>query len=318
MDASLSARQQARPILGIALKVASTLAGTAMATLIKLLSDRYPIGELVFFRSAFGLLPVIIWAGWGGGLREAFRTPRIGTHLVRSLSGVAGMFCTYTALSLLPIVDAISIGYAAPLMMVVFAVFLLGETVRMYRWSAVVAGFIGVLIIVSAYVGPETAGHERNIVGALLALAGAAGAAFAAVQVRVLTRTEGTATIVIYFSIIAAVSSLASLPFGWAIPDARGMMLLILAGLFGGLGQVLMTQCYRFGEASIIAPFDYTSMIWTLAVSLVVFHVWPSHIILAGTAIVAGAGLFIIWREHRLGIERARSRKAQASTGSLT
>jgi drug/metabolite transporter (DMT)-like permease len=317
MDASLSARQQARPILGIALKIASTLAGTAMATLIKLLSDRFPIGELVFFRSAFGLLPVLAWASWGGGLPQAFRTPRIGGHLVRSLSGVAGMFCTYTALSLLPIVDAISIGYASPLMVVVFAVFVLGETVRMYRWSAVVAGFIGVLIIVSGYVGPHTAGHERSIAGALLALAGAAGAAFAAVQVRVLTRTENTTTIVIYFSLFAALASLASFPFGWVLPDARSMALLILAGLIGGLGQVLMTQCYRFGEASIIAPFDYTSMIWTLVASLAVFHAWPSHMVLSGTAIIVGAGLFIIWRERRLGIERTRSRKAQASTGSL-
>ncbi len=318
MDASLVVRHQTRPILGIALKVGSTVAFTGMATLIKLLSDRYPIGELTFSRSAFALIPVLIWAGSRGRLPGAFHTSRIGGHLVRSLTGVIAMFCGFTALSLLPIVDAIAIGYAAPLMTVVFAVFLLGETVRIYRWSAVVVGFVGVLVILSDYVGPEAAGHQRSILGALVAVAGAVTAAFAATQVRILTRYEGAATIVIYFSIIAALASLASLPFGWVVPGAGDAAFMVLAGIFGGIGQVLLTQSFRFGEASTIAPFDYTSIIWTMVVSLTVFGTWPNRIVLIGTAIVVAAGLFVIWREHRLGIERTRSKRAQTPTAPVT
>ncbi len=317
MDSSFVVRQQARPILGISLKVASTVVFTGMATLIKLLSDRYPVGELTFCRSAFALIPVLVWAGARGRLPAAFYTDRLGSHMVRSLTGVGSMFCGFTALSLLPIVDAIAIGYAAPLMTVVFAVVLLHERVRIYRWSAVIIGFVGVLIILSDYVGPES-GADRNVVGALVALGGAVMGAFASTQVRILTRYEGAATIVIYFSAFAALASLASLPFGWVVPDLTDAAFLVLTGIFGGMGQVLMTQSFRFGDASTIAPFDYASMIWTMAVSLSVFGVWPSSIVLAGTAVVVSAGLFVIWREHQLGIERTRSKRAQTPTTPVT
>jgi drug/metabolite transporter (DMT)-like permease len=318
MESSLAERGPGQPILGIALKIASTLVFTAMATLIKLLSDRYPVGELTFARSAFALVPVLVWAGSRGQLPGAFYTSHIGAHLVRSFAGVIGMFCGFTALSMLPIVDAIAIGYASPLMTVVFAVFLLGETVRMYRWSAVIVGFVGVLIILSDYVVPGASGHERSVAGALIAIAGAVFGAYAATQVRILTRYEGAATIVIIFSTFAALISLATLPFGWVAPSAGDTALMVLAGIFGGIGQVLLTQCYRFGDASTIAPFDYTSMIWTMVVSLAVFGAWPNATILFGTAIVIAAGLFVIWREHRLGIERTRSKRAQTPTTPVT
>ncbi len=314
----MDSRQQARPIVGIALKVASTFVFTGMATLIKLLSDRYPIGELTFFRSAFALIPVLIWAGWRGRLPAAFYTAHIGGHALRSIAGTTAMYCGFTALSLLPFADATAIGYAAPLVTVVFAVFLLGENVRMYRWSAVIVGLFGVLIILSDYADGGAGGPERSLVGAAFAVAGAVAGAFARVQVRVLTRYEGAATIVIYFSVFAALISLVTAPFGWAMPDLGDALLLVLAGVFGGVGQVLLTQCYRFGEASTIAPFDYTSMIWALMVSLIVFDTWPSHIVLAGTAVVVGAGLFVIYREHLLGIERTRSKRAQTPTTPLS
>ena len=226
------------------------------------------------------------------------------------------MFCGFTALSLLPIADATAIGYASPLMTVVFAVFLLGERVHVYRWSAVAVGLFGVLVILSDYVGPEATPTETTpqLVGAGFAIAGAITGALAATQTRSLTRIEPAATIVVYFSTLTAVFSLVSLPFGWAVPGWLDMVALVGAGIFGGIGQVLLTQSYRFGDASLIAPFDYTSMIWALIVSLPIFGTWPSATVLAGAAIVIAAGLFVIWREHRLGIERTRSKRAQTPT----
>jgi drug/metabolite transporter (DMT)-like permease len=304
----------AQPLLGIALKIASTIAFTAMSTLIKLVSDRYPVGEIVFFRSALALVPVATWVGW----REfpyIFRTSRFGGHVVRSVAGSASMFCSFSALSLLPIADATAIGYASPLLTVVFAVVLLHEKVHVYRWSAVAVGLGGVLIILSDYFGPEAGDvTHASSVGASLAVAGAVMSALAATQTRSLTRLEAAATIVVYFSSLTAFFALFTLPFGWAMPHGLDIAALCGAGIFGGIGQVLLTQSYRFGDASVVAPFDYTSMIWTLFVSLAIFGTWPSPIVLSGAAVVIAAGLFVIWRERALGIERNRSKRAQTPT----
>jgi drug/metabolite transporter (DMT)-like permease len=311
--------EHARPLYGIALKVASTFVFTAMATLIKLASDRYPIGELVFFRSFFALIPVFIWVAWRGQFPSVFHTRHIGRHFFRSLCGASAMFLGFTALSLLPIADATAIGYASPLMTVILAVFILGERVRVYRWTAVVVGLFGVLVILSDYVGPESSGvSEASSIGAIVSLAGAFVGALAATQTRALVRYEGAATIVVYFSLFCTLAGLATLPFGWHVPTWTDALMLVVAGICGGLGQVFLTQSYRFGDASLIAPFDYTSMIWALIVSLVVFATWPNVTMLVGTAIVIGAGLFVIWREHRLGIERSRSKRAQTPTTPLS
>jgi drug/metabolite transporter (DMT)-like permease len=312
-------QDHAQPFLGIALKVASTFVFTAMATLIKLVSDRYPVGEITFFRSLFALIPVFVWVAWRRQFPAVFRTERIVGHVLRSIAGAIAMFCGFSALANLPIADATAIGYASPLITVVLAVILLGERVHFYRWTAVAVGLAGVLVILSDYVGPEASPHsERSAVGAAFAVASAFAGALASTQVRVLTRYEGAATIVVYFSIFTALFSLVTLPFDWVLPGVDDAALLVLAGICGGIGQVLLTQSYRFGEASIIAPFDYTSMIWVLIVSSVVFATWPSPTVLIGTAIVISAGLFVIFRERRLGIERTRSKRAQTPTTPLT
>ncbi|KAB2862929.1 MAG: DMT family transporter [Bauldia sp.] len=311
--------EHARPFVGIALKVASTIVFTAMATLVKLASARYPIGELVFFRSFFALIPVFAWVAWRGQFPSVFYTRRIRGHFFRSIAGATAMAFGFTALSLLPIADATAIGYASPLMTVVLAVLLLGEQVRIYRWSAVIVGLFGVIIILSDYVGPEASQVTKgSTIGAVVAVAGALTGALAATQVRVLVRHEGAATIVVYFSAFTALFALFTLPFGWGVPDAVDALILVVAGICGGLGQVFLTQSYRYGDASLIAPFDYTSMIWALVVSLVVFNTWPNLTMLTGTAIVVAAGLFVIWREHRLGIERTRSKRAQTPTTPLS
>jgi drug/metabolite transporter (DMT)-like permease len=315
---TLLTSDQARPFTGIVLKIISTLVFTAMATLIKLVSDRYPVGEITFCRSFFALIPVCAWVGWRQ-FPKIFRTSRFGGHVVRSIAGATAMFCGFTALSLLPLADATAIGYASPLMTVVFAVLLLGERVHVYRWSAVAIGLFGVLIILSDYVGPEASQTtHRSFVGAVFSVAGAISGALAATQTRSLTRLEPAATIVVYFSSLTAVFSLATIPFGWVLPGRLDALYLVVAGICGGVGQVLLTQSYRFGDASLIAPFDYTSMLWALIVSLAVFGTWPSGTVLAGAAIVIGAGLFVIYREHRLGIERTRSKRAQTPTTPLS
>lgn len=307
-----------RPLLGIALKVISTSAFAGMITIVKLVSDRYPVGEMAFFRSFFALIPVLIWVGWRGGIPAVFRTSNFRGHLIRSFAGAGGMFCGFSAISYMPIADATAIGYAAPLVTVVLAYFLLGEKVRLYRWSAVVVGFIGVLVILSDYFGPEAhTGGEAVEVGAIFAIVGAFFSGLAATQVRTLTRFEGAGTIVIYFSLLTSAAALLTVPFGWVVPTAGDAAFLVLAGIFGGIGQVLMTLSYRYGDVSVVAPFEYTSMLWILAISFLIFGTWPTSIVLLGTAIIISADLFVIYREHRLGIERRKAREAQTPTAPL-
>ncbi|MCX5493540.1 DMT family transporter [Kaistia dalseonensis] len=307
-----SARGQ--PLLGVLLKVISTIAFTAMATLIKYVSDRYPAGEVAFFRSAFALIPVLVWVGYKGLLTTVFVTPRIGGHLLRSVAGATSMFFGFSALARLPLSDATAIGYASPLMTVVLAAFLLKETIRVYRWTAVVIGLCGVLVILSGYVGASNE-PDRSAIGAIFSLLAAFFGALAATQTRRLTWVEQPGTIVIYFSLFTALFMLiTTLPFGWVMPHAEDWPFLIGCGVFGGIGQVLLTQSYRFGDASLIAPFEYISMVWAIIVGYFLFANVPSGSMLLGSGIVIASGLFVIYREHRLGLRRERERAAKTPT----
>ncbi len=308
--------ERAQPAAGIALKIVSTIVFTLMATLVKLASADYPIGEIMFFRSIFALLPVLLWVAVRGRFAEAFYTTRIHRHFFRSLAGAGGMFTGFTALALLPIADATAIGYAAPLMTVVLAVIFLGERVRVYRWSAVAIGLVGVLVILSDYVDPALSPTKHaSTLGAVVAIASAFLGATATTQVRAMVHYESPSTIVIYFSLFCALAGLFTIPVTpWLMPGPLDAAMLIGAGILGGIGQVTMTQSFRHADASLIATFDYASMIWALIISLVVFSTWPSEIMLVGTAIVISSGLFVIYRERQLGIERRRSEEAQTPT----
>jgi drug/metabolite transporter (DMT)-like permease len=288
-------------LLGVALKVASTLAFTAMATQIKLISDRYPVGEIVFCRCFFALIPVFVLAGAQHKFFSVGRTTILASHVVRVGAGALSMFLGFSALGYLPIADATAIGYASPLFTVIFAVILLHERVRLYRWSAVIIGLLGVLVILTDYVDP--AGQpDRSVVGALLQVVSSIIGALASIQTRRLTKSESANTIVFYFMTITALLSLVTLPFGWRMPDAADAALLVSCGVCGGIGQVLLTQSYRHGDASVLAPFDYVSMIWAVTASLMIFGDVPTSTMLAGAAIVIAAGLFVIFRERQLGL----------------
>jgi drug/metabolite transporter (DMT)-like permease len=222
----------------------------------------------------------------------------------------------FAALGLLPLPEATAIGYAAPLLVVVFAAMFLGEEVRAFRLSAVALGMVGVLIVLaprlSVGLDPMSA---RETLGAVVALMGAVFTALAQVFVRRLVLTEDTATIVFWFSVTASVLALVTLPWGWVMPTRGAMGMLVCAGLLGGVGQVLLTSSYRHADASVIAPFEYCSMLLALGVGFFVFGEVPTLTMLAGGAIIIAAGVLIIWRERRLGLERRAQREAGTPGG---
>lgn len=305
------------PLTGIAFKVSSVAVFVAMQSLIKA-AGPLPSGQIVFYRSFFAMLPILVFLAFRRELRTAFHTARPFNHMARGFVGVASMALGFFALTRLPLPEAITLNYAQPLLVVVFSAIFLGETIRVFRWSAVVVGLIGVCIIswpkLTLFTSGATMGNEEAM-GVAAALAAAAVSAVAMILVRSLVHTERTGTIVLWFSLTATVISLISYPFGWTSLTITQTACLIAAGLCGGIAQLLMTEGYRYAEVSTVAPFEYTSMILGIAVGYFVFSDVPTIHMLVGGLIVVGAGIFIIWREQRLGLERRAASKAAPPQG---
>ncbi|WP_424929550.1 DMT family transporter [Amaricoccus tamworthensis] len=298
------------PLRGIGLKVISVSIFVVMAVCIKSAAPNVPPGEAVFFRSIFAVPVIVAWLMWQHDLRHGLDTSNPFGHLWRGLVGSAAMALNFTALGLLPLPEATALGYTAPLLVVIFAAMFLGEQVRLFRLTAVFIGLIGVMIVLAPrmqILSFEEASKLQTI-GAMAALMGAVFAALAQVFVRKLVQSESTAAIVFYFSINASVLSLFTVPFGWVMPNPVDFALLVCAGLCGGVGQILLTSAYRFAPVGVIAPFEYVSMILALVIGYALFDEIPTLPMLAGAGLIVFAGLFIIWRERQLGLQRG-SRK---------
>lgn len=306
-----------RPLRGIALKLASVLVFIAMASMIKAVSGRVPPGEAVFFRSAFAIPVIVAWLAFTGELATGFRAANPIGHVWRGVVGTTAMGLGFAGLAFLPLPEVTALGYAAPLLTVIFAAMFLGEEVRLFRISAVVLGLVGVLIVLSPRLtlGAQETVQATQAFGAMLVLTGAVFAALAQVFVRKLVNTEATSAIVFWFSVTAAVLSLVTLPFGWVVPTPAEAALLVMCGLLGGLGQILLTSSYRHADASVVAPFDYASILFAIVIGWSVFDEVPTVPVLGGAALVVAAGVLIIWRERKLGLERARQRKSMTPQG---
>jgi len=298
---------------GIALKLCSVTLFITMASLIKATSGHVPPGEAVFFRSFFAIPVILIWLALRGDLRPGLKVQSPVNHFWRGFVGTAAMGLGFAALGLLPLPEVTAISYAAPLLVVVFAAMFLDERVGAVRIGAVALGLVGVLVVLAprltALSGPVVETVEA--VGAMLALTGAMCAALAQIYVRKLVQTEETSAIVFFFSITAAGLSLLTIPFGWVVPSGPEVGLLVLAGLLGGLGQILLTSSYRFADASVVAPFDYASILLALGIGYFIFGEVPTMAMLSGASLVILAGILIILRERQLGIRRNKARAAR-------
>jgi len=304
---------RARPLTGIALKITSVTLFITMASLIKATSGHVPPGEAVFFRSFFAIPVILVWLMLRGDLRTGLRVRSPLSHFWRGFVGTAAMGLGFAALGLLPLPEVTALGYAAPLLVVVFAAMFLNEQVGLFRIGAVGLGLAGVLIVLAprltALSGPTV--ETMQAVGAMLALTGAICAALAQIYVRKLVQTEETSAIVFYFSVTSTLLSFLTIPFGWVLPSGPEFGLLVLAGLLGGLGQIFLTSSYRFADASVVAPFDYASILLALGIGYFIFDEVPTRAMLTGASLVILAGIIIIWREHQLGIRRNRARSAR-------
>lgn len=290
-----------RPLRGIMFKLGSVLIFIVMASLIK--AAHMPAGQSVFFRSFFAIPVILGWLALRGELGTGFRVASPFGHFLRGFAGTTAMGLGFAGLAYLPLPEVTAIGYAAPLLTVIFAAMFLGEEVRLFRISCVALGMTGVLIVL----WPNLSAQAVATLGAVLVLTGAVFSALAQIFVRKLVMTEKTPAIVFYFSLTSTLLSLLTIPFGWVIPSLGQAALLVTAGILGGFGQILLTSSYRWADASLVAPFDYASMIFALLIGYFIFAEVPSLTMLAGAALVILAGVLIIFRERRLGIERAKA-----------
>ncbi|MFK8250804.1 DMT family transporter [Ancylobacter terrae] len=296
---------------GIALQLCATFLFTIMAALVRVVSVDVPTGQVMFARSFFALFPLIALLAFRGEISAAVRTANPVGHIIRGLVGVIGMACNFVALARIPLVDATAISFTTPLITVVMAALLLREVVRPYRWIAVMLGLAGVVIMLWPHLALGFGADVASTWGAIYGLCAAICTAGAIVQVRHLTATETTAAIVFYFQALASVAALGTAAWGWVVPGPGASALLLTIGFLGGVGQILLTESYRYAPASVIAPFTYSAMLWSLVLGFALFSEVPSLIVLVGAAIVIGAGLYMIWHERHE--DEQRRREAEAS-----
>jgi drug/metabolite transporter (DMT)-like permease len=286
---SLAARDN--PKAAICLIVTSTMLFSILWSLVKTLSARYPIAEVSFFRSALAFIPIGVLVASNGGW-SLFRTYKVSRHVWRSVIGVTSMMLSFLSYHLMPLADAVSLGFTSPLLITALSVPLLGEKVGIHRWSAVVVGFLGVLLIV------QPGGAMFNI-GAVTALGGAVANAFSMVTIRQLNQTDRPMTIVIYFTLFSTLLTAIPLPFIWVMPTLRDWGLLIVLGLTGGLGQYFLTRAYGLASAAVVSPFNYISLLWAAVFGWAIWDDVPALHVFAGSAVVIASGLFILFSEIR-------------------
>jgi drug/metabolite transporter (DMT)-like permease len=281
-----------------------------MAALIKESSKMVPAGEAVFFRSFFALPIIFGWLWLSGHIASGLKVVSFFDHFWRGLVGTLAMAFMFLGLGLLPLPEVTAISYSAPILTVVFAAAMLGEKVRLIRFTAVFMGFIGVLIILYPRLSVISLEQKFSFEarGALYVLLGATLMALAHIFIRKLTKTETASAIVFYFTISSCFWSALTVPFGWVVPNMFTLGILLLAGLLGGFGQIFLTTAYKYSEASIVAPFEYISILFAIVLGYFVFGELPTLTVLVGSLVVMSAGILIIWREHRLGVERTRNK----------
>ncbi|BBK38586.1 hypothetical protein STAQ_36640 [Allostella sp. ATCC 35155] len=286
-----------QPGRGILLMLAAVACFVVMDALIKWLSQTFPTMQVVFFRSLFALVPIVIMVVHQGGIQR-LKTKRPGMHALRCIVGLGSMICFFHAFRVMPLADVIAIGFAAPLFVTALSVPLLREKVGIRRWTAVVVGFVGVLVMVRP-------GLDLFEVGAGIALLGTVGYSLAMILMRNLGKTDTTTAITFYFTMCSTIVAGLAMPFVWIEPPGMTeWLLLALVGLIGGVAQLLMTQAFRITPVAVIAPFDYTAMLWGTAIGYAVWGEIPDTLLWVGAAIVAGSGLYIVHRETRLRVPR--------------
>jgi drug/metabolite transporter (DMT)-like permease len=280
-----------QPAQGIALILAAGLLLTMSDTATKWLTGGYPVGQIMCIRSFFTLLPIMIFAARDGGF-SSLRIGNLRLQCARAACAVASSFLFVTGLMYLPLAECIALAFSGPLFVTAMATPLLGEHVGWRRWSAVLIGFVGILIMVR-----PTGDAVRWV--ALLPLFGACCGALRDVITRHIRTTDSPVAILAFTMTAVGLAGLTTLPFGWNPVAGKDLMIMMAAGVIVGTAQYLAIQAFHHAEASLIIPFKYLTLIWGALFGYMIWGHVPDQWVIAGATLVVGSGLFIWYRETR-------------------
>jgi len=289
----------------IGLGMASALAGlfgmSVMDACAKLLGEGYAISQVILMRNGVGALVVLVFVLLSGRDFACLRPKRVKLLALRTAFSLPAGFLFFTGLRYLPLADAFAIAFTAPLFITALSIPFLGEQVGIRRWAAVVVGFLGVLVVIQ----PGTSSFR---IEALLPLGAALCYALTMLVSRKLTRHESTSSIMFWSSLGSALVASAFMPSQWQTPTTTDFGLFVFMGLIGTLAMTLITQGYRFAPAAVIAPFDYSAIIWATLLGWLIWGDIPGLHVGIGAAILIASGLYILHRETRLGGVQAPSK----------
>ncbi len=275
----------------------------------KWLTQSYSVAQIIFLGRIFTLALVLgVALSRGGGLRQ-FRTARPGRHLARAVTSVLTMATFFWALSLMPLANVVALSFAAPLIMTVLSVLVLRESVGSRRWAAVVVGFVGVLVILR----PTGEGFDWT---SLIPLACALFYAISIIVSRQLTATESTENLMLWVSVAAIVSTAPFMPGEWITPDPFALAIFAFTGLASGAGQFFMVRAFRYGEVSMLAPIEYSALIWAAALGFIIWSDVPGWPIWVGALILIGSSFYIARRETRGTRQRLAVQAGMAGEGA--
>ncbi len=274
--------------LGFLYMFLSVCTFSVMDLLVKWSSD-YPTGEVLFFRGFFGLLPTYFLIP-KNKLKTFYTTTRSKEHLFRCLMGLMALIAIVVALRELPLAVVVSLSYAAPLFITVLSIFLLSEKVGVFRWLAVIIGFIGVIIIAEP-------GFKGMNYFYFLPLIFCIGMAFVTITIRKLSTTEPIWLISIFFTITISIAGLVTIPMGWKMPNFQDFILLALIGVTGGSANLFLTQSYKLSEVSLVAPLKYLALVFAIFFGYFIWNEIPTIKTLIGASLVVLASLIIFRRE---------------------
>jgi len=265
---------------------------SVMEILVKFLSSSYPIGELVFFRGFFGLLPIIFIMPKKKFFQN-FKTKKIKLHIFRTITGCFALISIFFSLKYLPLADAISITFAAPIFATIFSIFFLKEIVGKKRWFAVLIGFLGILIILKP-------GTSLFSIYSIFPILFCVGFAASASLIRILSKTDKNYLISFYYTAGLTLVSLFLDPLSWKIPLFKDCLLLISIGIIGSLGNIIITEAYRKSEISLITPIKYLNLIFAIVFGYYLFNEVPEVSTLIGSVFIIVSTVIIFIRERKL------------------
>ena len=274
--------------LGFFYMFISICAFSLMDVIVKWSGD-YPVGQVLFFRGFFGIL-FYFFIIPRDRLHNFYQTKRAGLHTLRCLSGLIALVAIFIALRNLPLATVVSISFAAPIFTTIFSIFLLREKVGIFRWLAVIIGFVGIIIITEPGLSSVNIYYIYPIIFCL-------GLSYVAIAIRQLSKTEPVWLISLYFSVAITLLSLFTIPYGWIMPSLYDLAFLSFIGFFGGVANLWLSQSYKYSEVSLVTPLKYLALVFAIFFGYLIWGEIPTIKTLMGAGLVIISSLIIFRRE---------------------